>query len=196
MAVGVTLRVRLATGPLPIREPVDIGGQIAAALSSARGAGIVHRDIKPENVMIRRDGIIKVVDFGLAKRTGPRAAAENPSTWRELTGTGVVAGTACYMSPEQALGDYVDQRSDLFSIGILLYEMATGDRPFDGASDAAMYDALLHAAPLARTSVRYESRRPVPRVLDQSGRGERRSQVRTETVHRSGSPARSTGGFR
>jgi hypothetical protein len=153
---GVTLRVRLETGPLPIRELVDIGGQIAAALSSAHGAGIVHRDIKPENVMIRRDGIVKVVDFGLAKRTGPRAATENPSTWLELTGTGIVAGTACYMSPEQALGEPIDQRSDLFSVGILLYEMATGHRPFDGASDAAMYESLLHAAPPAPTSVRHE----------------------------------------
>jgi eukaryotic-like serine/threonine-protein kinase len=153
---GVTLRERLATGPLPVRELVDIGSQIAAALSSAHGAGIVHRDIKPENVMIRRDGIVKVVDFGLAKRTGPRAAMEHPSTWIELTGTGVVAGTACYMSPEQALGEPIDQRSDLFSVGILLYEMATGQRPFGGASDAALYEALLHAAPPAPTSVRPE----------------------------------------
>ena len=153
---GETLRVRLATGPLPIRELVDIGGQIAAALSTAHGAGIVHRDIKPENVMIRRDGIVKVVDFGLAKRTGPRAATEQASIWHALTQTGVVAGTACYMSPEQALGEHIDQRSDLFSVGILLYEMATGQRPFGGASDAAMYNALLHAAPPAPTSVRNE----------------------------------------
>jgi eukaryotic-like serine/threonine-protein kinase len=165
---GVTLRVRLTAGPLPLRELVDIGSQIAAALSSAHGAGIVHRDIKPENVMIRRDGIVKVVDFGLAKRTGPRAATEHPSTWLELTGTGVVAGTACYMSPEQALGEPVDPRSDLFSVGILLYEMATSHRPFDGASDAAMYEALRHTAPPAPTSVRPELPVELDLVIDRA----------------------------
>ena len=149
---GVTLRERLAGGAVPFRELLDIGGQVAAALSTAHGRGIVHRDIKPENVMIRRDGIVKVVDFGLAKRTASGAATAHAS---RLTQTGVVAGTTCYMSPEQALGESIDERSDLFSLGILLYEMATGRRPFAG-SDAAMYDALLHTAPPAPTSVRTE----------------------------------------
>src|SRR5947207_428683 len=134
---GVTLRARLASGPLAVPEIVDIGSQITAALSTAHASGIVHRDIKPENVMIRRDGIVKVVDFGLAKRTGPRAAMEPASVGAVLTRAGVVAGTSCYMSPEQALGESIDQRSDLFSVGILLYETATGQRPFGGASDAA-----------------------------------------------------------
>jgi eukaryotic-like serine/threonine-protein kinase len=151
---GVTLRQRLAAGPLPVRELIDIGSQVAAALSTAHGDGIVHRDIKPENVMIRRDGIVKVVDFGLAKRTGPRAEPELGSAAVVLTQAGVVAGTACYMSPEQALGEPLDHRSDLFSVGILLYEMATGQRPFTGPSDAAMYEALLHAGPPALTSLR------------------------------------------
>jgi eukaryotic-like serine/threonine-protein kinase len=151
---GMTLRQRLAAGPLPVRELVDIGSQVAAALSTAHGDGIVHRDIKPENVMIRRDGIVKVVDFGLAKRTGPRADAELVSAAVALTQNGVVAGTACYMSPEQALGEPPDHRSDLFSVGILLYEMATGQRPFTGPSDAAMSEALLHAAPPSPTSLR------------------------------------------
>ncbi len=151
---GVTLRERLAGGPLAVREIVDIGSQIAAALTTAHGAGIVHRDIKPENVMIRRDGIVKVVDFGLAKRSGRDRSTGNPPTGFQLTQPGVVAGTACYMSPEQALGEDLDHRSDLFSVGILLYEMATGQRPYGGASDAAMYDALLHHAPAAPTAVR------------------------------------------
>ena len=151
---GVTLRDRLAAGPLSMRDLVDIGVQVAAALATAHGSGIVHRDIKPENVMIRRDGIVKVVDFGLAKRTGPRGAGDVASAAIQLTQPGVVAGTACYMSPEQALGEAIDQRSDLFSLGILLYEMATGQRPFIGASDAAMYDALLHASPAAPTTLR------------------------------------------
>jgi serine/threonine protein kinase len=150
---GVMLRERLAAGPLSIRDLVDIGGQICAALSTAHGAGIVHRDLKPENVMIRRDGIVKVVDFGLAMRTGPEGGSRE-SIWQALTQSGVVAGTASYMSPEQALGEPIDQRSDLFSIGILLYEMATAQRPFAGASDAAMYEALLHAAPPAPSTIR------------------------------------------
>src|SRR5262249_44575725 len=121
---GVTLRRRFAAGPLSVREIVDIGSQVAAALSTAHGEGIVHRDIKPENVMIRRDGIVKVVDFGLAKRTGVRAAHDLSPAGIALTQAGVVAGTACYMSPEQSLGEAIDHRSDLFSVGILLYEMA------------------------------------------------------------------------
>ncbi len=152
---GVTVRQRLAAGgPLSMRELVDIGTQIAAALSTAHGSGIVHRDIKPENVMIRRDGIVKVVDFGLAKRTGARGAGDVASAAIQLTHPGVVAGTACYMSPEQALGENLDPRSDLFSVGIVLYEMATGQRPFIGASDAALYDALLHMSPAAPTTLR------------------------------------------
>src|SRR5262245_32287927 len=153
---GATLRTRLAAGPLSVRAIVDIGSQIAAALATAHAEGIVHRDIKPENVMIRRDGIVKVVDFGLAKRTGPLAAAESMSASAVLTEAGLVAGTACYMSPEQALSEAIDQRSDLFSVGILLYEMATGQRPFGGASDGAMFDALLHSSPAAPTSLRGE----------------------------------------
>jgi serine/threonine protein kinase len=151
---GLTLRARLDAGPPSLRELVDIGSQIGAALSTAHAAGIVHRDIKPENVMIRRDGIVKVVDFGLAKRTASRPADDPQSLGYAVTQEGIVAGTACYMSPEQALGEPLDHRSDLFSVGILLYEMATGQRPFTGSSDAALYDALLHASPPAPSTLR------------------------------------------
>ncbi len=151
---GRTLRARLADGPLSVREIVEIGGQVASALSTAHAEGIVHRDVKPENVMIRRDGIVKVVDFGLAKRSASRAATASASSGGVITQEGVIAGTACYMSPEQARGEPIDHRSDLFSVGILIYEMATGQRPFGGGSNAAMYGALLHTSPAPPTRVR------------------------------------------
>jgi Tol biopolymer transport system component len=150
---GLTLRARLVTGPLTLREIVEIGGQIVAALTAAHAAGILHRDIKPENVMIRPDGLVKVVDFGLAKGTAG-AAVGSAMTWADVTQPGVVAGTPSYMSPEQALGEPLDHRSDLFALGTVLYEMATGERPFTGTTEAALYEALLHATPPAPTRLR------------------------------------------
>ena len=150
---GETLGTRLARqGALPLRELVDIAVQIAAALGAAHEAGIVHRDVKPDNVMLRPDGLVKVVDFGLAKivRRDP-ATTGAPSTMTQVRG---VAGTLCYMSPEHSLGERLDHRTDLFSLGVVLYEMATGRRPFDGASEAAIYEALLHHAPPAPGTVR------------------------------------------
>jgi predicted Ser/Thr protein kinase len=147
---GGTLREAMNRGRLTPTEILDIAGQVCAALSAAHASGLVHRDIKPENVMLRRDGIVKLVDFGIAKLAPPGGAAALST----LTRTGAVQGTACYMSPEQALRERLDHRSDLFSFGIVLYEMATGRRPFDGASDAARYDALLNAAPAAPTTLR------------------------------------------
>ena len=160
---GDTLRSVIARGPVPLGELADIGGQIAAGLAAAHGAGIIHRDIKPENVMIRRDGLVKVVDFGLAKSAvGAEGDASAVTRAPDAAQTGVIAGTACYMSPEQALGQPIDHRSDLFAVGVVLYEMATGVRPFTGASDAAMYDALLHASAAAPSALR----RDLPQTLD------------------------------
>jgi DNA-binding winged helix-turn-helix (wHTH) protein/tetratricopeptide (TPR) repeat protein len=135
---GTTLRRRLIDGPLPIGDAIDVGAQIAAALAAAHDAGIIHRDIKPENVMIRRDGIVKVLDFGLAKL----APAEKLEQLREHshdrhrlgTAAGAVLGTRDYMAPEQAAGRAVDARADLYSLGVVLHEMATGSRPADGAA--------------------------------------------------------------
>jgi Tol biopolymer transport system component len=151
---GITLRARLTAGALALREIVEVGGQIVAALTAAHAAGILHRDIKPENVMIRPDGLVKVVDFGLAKGTTSGSGPDTQSTWADVTVPGVVAGTPSYMSPEQALGQQLDHRSDLFAVGTVLYEMATGVRPFTGATEAAVYAALLHAVPPAPTSLR------------------------------------------
>src|SRR5204863_4949863 len=120
------LRERLADGPLPIPDVLDIASQVASALTAAHERGIMHRDIKPENVMLRPDGYVKVLDFGLAKVTAGAAALDT----RPRTETGVVMGTPQYMSPEQARGEPADFRSDQFSFGTLVYELATGRSPF------------------------------------------------------------------
>jgi serine/threonine protein kinase len=138
---GKTLREKIAEKPLPWQEAVKIAIQIAAALKTAHSVGIVHRDIKPANIMIRRDGIVKVLDFGLAKLTGPDSA---DAETREHTAPNRLMGTINYMSPEQALGERVDARTDIFSFGVVLYEMLSGAMPFAGPSDAAIYNATIN----------------------------------------------------
>ncbi|MEO6726485.1 MAG: serine/threonine-protein kinase, partial [Blastocatellia bacterium] len=147
---GQTLRELLAKGRLPVKDEVRIAIQIADALSAAHEAGIVHRDIKPENVMLRRDGYVKVLDFGLAKLTERRwlQGTTNVAVGDlGQTNPGAVMGTIRYMSPEQALGQEVDARSDLFSFGVLLYELIIGAPPFKGHSTAATLDAIVHHQP-------------------------------------------------
>ena len=143
---GPTLRERIQHSPMPITEVLDTGIQVANALAAAHAAGIVHRDIKPANVMVRGDGYVKVLDFGLAKLAAPDSAATDQHTYAK-TDPGRVMGTISYMSPEQALGQPIDHRTDLFSLGVVLYEMATGKQPFAGNSDAAVYSSLLNKAP-------------------------------------------------
>ena len=118
---GETLRQRLARGPLKIEQALDIGFQVASALCAAHDAGLTHRDIKPENIMMRKDGIVKVLDFGLAKLT-ERKADDSEATTLFHTKQGTVLGTAHYMSPEQARGLPLDARTDIFSFGVVLYE--------------------------------------------------------------------------
>ncbi|MFN0120471.1 MAG: AAA-like domain-containing protein [Blastocatellia bacterium] len=146
---GENLRQRLTRAALPIHETVDIAIQIAGALAAAHEAGIVHRDIKPENVMLRRDGYVKVLDFGLAKLTESADNGGSPgqSTVFQTT-PGMMLGTVGYMSPEQARGEEVDRRSDIFSFGVLLYEMLTRLRPFEGNSAAETIAAILYQDPL------------------------------------------------
>ncbi len=138
---GQTLRERIAEKTFSWQETVKIAIQIAGALESAHSVGIIHRDIKPANIMIRRDGIVKVLDFGLAKLTAP---VSGDTETHNLTAPHRVMGTMNYMSPEQALGERIDARTDIFSFGVVLYEMLTGDLPFAGASERAIYNATIH----------------------------------------------------
>jgi serine/threonine protein kinase/Tol biopolymer transport system component len=150
---GETLRQRLTSAPqigLKLSETIGLAAQIAAALAAAHGAGIIHRDIKPENVMVRRDGIVKVLDFGLAKLTEPSSHAVNTQAAtiaRNRTDMGVVMGTPRYMAPEQARGEKVDARTDIFSLGVVLYEMIAGRAPFTGATASDCIAAILKEEP-------------------------------------------------
>jgi eukaryotic-like serine/threonine-protein kinase len=151
---GETLRQRLSGTRLSVREALDIAIQIAAALTAAHASGIVHRDIKPENVMLRLDGFVKVLDFGLAKLApaAPDVAGADTTQTVLKTEAGVVVGTAAYMSPEQARGQEVDARTDIWSLAVMLYEMVAGRSPFAGPSGTDVLAAILERqpAPLAR----------------------------------------------
>jgi eukaryotic-like serine/threonine-protein kinase len=147
---GQTLRERLRHGALPLGEAIDIAGQVASALSAAHVAAIVHRDVKPENIMLREDGHAKLVDFGLAKIEQDAAAANTEETVTAVgarTTPGIIMGTTAYMSPEQARGLPVDARSDIFSLGVVLYEMTAGRPPFHGETPSDVIAAILHFEP-------------------------------------------------
>ena len=151
---GETLRQHM-NSPLKLTEILEIAIQAASALSAAHAAGIIHRDIKPENIMVRRDGYIKVLDFGLAKLGEPQGSTtdtEAPTRAMVNTGAGTVMGTANYMSPEQAKGVHVDVRSDIWSLGAMLYEMVSGHVPFAGETPTETISLILQkdAPPLAR----------------------------------------------
>jgi len=152
---GETLRSRLNRTPLNVTEALDVAIQVADALAAAHKAGIIHRDIKPENIMLRPDGYVKVLDFGLAKlseQASPAVAAEAP-TIQVRTGSGIVIGTAGYMSPEQARGLGVDNRSDIFSLGAVIYEMLARRKPFEGDTPSDTLAAILRTEPPSLSSV-------------------------------------------
>ena len=181
---GETLRQRLRSAPIRLGQVLDVAIQTASALTASHAAGIVHRDIKPENIMIRRDGIVKVLDFGLAKLTErlPPDSVDTEAPTRAVVNTepGVILGTAIYMSPEQARGLQVDARTDIFSLGVVLYEMVAGRLPFEGSTASEVLAAMLsekESQPLAR----YSREAPVEleRIVSKALRKEREQRYQT-----------------
>jgi serine/threonine-protein kinase len=153
LVAGWTLADRIARGPVPVDEALQIARQIAEALGAAHQQGIIHRDLKPANVKVRDDGTVKVLDFGLARAMQPTSgsapdAIDSPTiTSPAMTERGVVLGTPAYMSPEQAQGKPLDARADIFSFGAVLYELLTGARAFPGDSVAGVLSAVLRDDP-------------------------------------------------
>ena len=186
---GVTLRQQITSGTLTLSAALDCAIQSATALAAAHEAGIVHRDIKPENVMLRRDGIVKVVDFGLAKLTerrtpagavGPVGVDKEAETRAKLsTDPGTVIGTPQYMSPEQARGQNVDARTDIFSLGVMLYEMIAGRPPFDGVNALDVISAILQKEPQPLKSQTVEIPAELQRIINKALRKDREERYQT-----------------
>jgi serine/threonine protein kinase/Tfp pilus assembly protein PilF len=147
---GETLRQRLARGRMPLSEVVELAIQVASALTAAHSAGVVHRDIKPENIMLRPDGYVKVLDFGIAKLAEPElplTMSQEEAVKLVETNMGTIVGTVCYMSPQQARGAPIDKRTDIWSLGAVLYEMAAGSAPFTGNTPAEVITSILTKEP-------------------------------------------------
>ena len=182
---GETLRQRMAAAPsrrIPPPEAIEIATQIAAALAAAHGAGIVHRDIKPENVMVRRDRIVKVVDFGLAKLTEAATGAldsEVQSLPGIRTETGFLMGTPRYMSPEQARSKDLDARTDIFSLGVLLFEMVTGRSPFAGTTASEVIAAILRDEPTPLAEGLANAPPQLERIINKALRKDRAQRYQT-----------------
>jgi eukaryotic-like serine/threonine-protein kinase len=178
---GQTLRQQ-TTSRMKLTEVLDVVIQVASALTAAHAAGILHRDVKPENVMLRPDGLIKVLDFGLAKlaeRNLPRTGTELPTAARVDTDPGTVMGTAQYMSPEQARGLKVDGRTDIFSLGVVLYEMVAGRVPFEGTTAADLIISIIEKEPALLS--RYSQDVPVElqRIVSKALRKDREARYQT-----------------
>jgi serine/threonine protein kinase len=170
---GQTLRQRIGGKPLPLDALFDLGTQMADALAMAHAKGIVHRDIKPANIFITESGHVKVLDFGLAKQVPQVRAAVNVegSTADEdphLTSPGVALGTVAYMSPEQVRGEEVDSRTDLFSLGIVLYEAATGRQAFSGTTSGMIFDGILNKAPASPVRLNPDLPQELERILNKA----------------------------
>ena len=174
---GETLRQRMTSGRLTVREAIEVGIQIASALNATHSVGIIHRDIKPDNIMIRRDGLIKVLDFGLAKLTRDRESTDTdsraPTQNLVNTDAGIVMGTAQYMSPEQARGLDVDARSDMWSLGCVLYEMVTGRQPFAGLTTLDVMSGILNREPESLLAYLPEGPREFERIVFRAIRKDR-----------------------
>jgi TolB-like protein len=164
---------------LPVEQIIEIASALADALAAAHEKGIVHRDLKPANVMVSNEGRVKVLDFGLAKDVGASNPADATLTSDHRTQVGVVMGTPAYMSPEQASGRPLDHRTDIFSMGVVLHEMATGRRPFDGSSSAELASAILRDTPVSVTDVRPDLPSDLARIVRRCLEKDPRHRVQT-----------------
>ena len=160
---GETLRARIERGPLPVADAAATLEQIAEGLAAAHAAGIVHRDLKPANVILTRSGQVKILDFGLAKLVAPTA-----ETTTEVTEAGTTLGTAAYMSPEQARGEHVDQRTDMWAFGVLAFEMLAGKRPFNGQTTTAIQSSLLTDRPPKLRTLRHDAPAEVESLVERA----------------------------
>jgi serine/threonine protein kinase/cytochrome c-type biogenesis protein CcmH/NrfG len=180
---GETLRDRMRFAPIGPSEAIDIGIQVASALLATHTVGIIHRDIKPDNIMLRRDGIVKVLDFGLAKLTRERQSSQTdslaPTQNMINTAVGMVMGTAHYMSPEQARGLETDARTDIWSLGCVLYEIIAGQKPFPGPTTIDVMSGILHREPEPLIQYLPEGPRELDRIVSRAMRKDREERYQT-----------------